>query len=259
MKRFFAIAIAGLVAVLTLGACACKKSSAPDRLSAEEILQLPKSSGIEGEWFYWPKSFSDVWDRYHDLAPSAAVKGKAISVKYYCGFESYDNCTLIEFQIDEVIDEYNTASLKSGDIITVASCSCIDFQTYGGSKYDAFYEYLSEKTGLDIHDIESYKAAREAYSTKDAASHKFELIPKKGVEYVFAMSSEFAYPLQSGESYTMFVLLTDPRFAFGQECYFSQYIFPLNEELSYEKLNEKYGFRIETFGSINEEIADMFK
>ena len=260
MKKFFAISIAGLAAALMFTACTGKNAPDSERLSAEEIMQLPKSYGIIEDRIFEPKSFSDVWNRYDGLAPSAVVKGKATSVKYYLGFDShYDNCTLVEFQLEEVIDEYNTAALKPGDRITLASCSQIDFKTNDGIPSDAFNEFFSEKTGLDIHDAESFKAARKEYITKDAASHKFELIPKKGVEYVLTMSSEFDYPLQEGESYTAFVYLTDPLFSFGQECYFGTYVLPLNEELSYEKLNEKYGFRIKPYLSINDEIAAMFK
>lgn len=260
MNKLTKLSAALLAAALMFTACTGKKAPDPERLSAEEIMQLPKSYGIIEDRIFDPKNFSDVWNRYDDLAPSAVVKGKATSVKYYYGFDSdYGKCTLVEFQIEEVIDEYNTAALKSGDVITVIPSSFIEFKTNDGRTSDACYEYFSEKTGLDIHDPESFKAAREAYSAKDAASQKFELIPKNGVEYVFAIASEFDYPLQDGESYTMFVSLTSPKFGFGQDCYFSQYVFPLNEELSYEKLNEKYGFRIKPYLSINDEIAAMFK
>lgn len=258
MKKLAKLSIVLLAAVLALSVCACKKSSEPDRLSAEEILQLPKSH-IEGDWFYRPKSFAEAWARSLDIK-AAVVKGKATSVKYYYGFESAYDCTLAEFQIEEVIDEYNTASLKPRDVITIASRNYIGFQPNNdSSSSDAFYEYFSEKTGLDIHDHESYQAAREAYSAKDTASQKFELIPKKGVEYYHSLFTEFAYPLQNGESYTMLVTLEKPKYGFGKECYGEWFVFPLNEELSYEKMNEKYGFRIEPFGSINEEIAAMFK
>ncbi|MBR4434993.1 MAG: hypothetical protein IKS90_02725 [Clostridia bacterium] len=262
MKKLFAISIVTLAAVLTLGAYACKKAPEQGTLTAEEILQLPKSYEMGEQWFF-PKDFSEVWNYHNGYNPVAVVKGTAISVKYYLGFDdNYDDCSLVEFQIDEVVDEYNTAALKPGDVITVIPGTYIIFKPNNGNTSDAHIEFFSEKTGLDLHDPEAFKAARAAYlanSSEDTASHKFELIPKKGVEYEMVLATEYMYPLQSGESYTMFVPLADPRFAFGQECYFSQYIFPLNEELSYEKLNEKYGFRIETFGSINEEIAEMFK
>ena len=261
MKKFFAISIAGLAAALMFTACTGKKAPETERLSAEEIMQLPKSYWMDDRVFF-PKDFSEVWNHYDGYKPAAVVKGKATSVKYYYGFETEYRCTLVEFQIDEVIDEYNTAALKPGDVITLSSSSYIEFTTNDGIPSDAFCEFLSEKTGLDIHDRESFQAARDAYSAKsakDAAAQKFELIPKKGVEYVFAMSSEFAYPLQEGESYTMFVYATEPMFAFGQECYFSTYVHPLNEELSREKLNEKYGWRLKPYLSINDEIAAMFK
>ena len=257
MKRFIILSIVLLVAALMLTACTGKKAPEQETLTAEEILQLPKSH-IEGDWFYWPKSFAEAWARSLD-SKAAVVKGKATSVKYYYGFESKYNCTLIEFQIDEVIDEYNTASLKPGDVITIASRNYIGFESGEEVSSEGFYDYFSEKTGLDIHDLESYKTARKAYSAKDAASQKFELIPKKGVEYYHSLFTEFAYPLQNGESYTMLVTLENPKYGFGKECYGEWFVFPLNEELSYKKMNEKYGFRIEPFGSINEEIAEMFK
>ena len=259
MKKLFAISVAGLAAALMFTACTGKKAPDPERLSAEEIMQLPKSYRID-DMVFFPKDFSDVWNRYGGSKPSAVVKGKATtSEKYYYGFETEYRCSLVEFQIEEVIDEYNTAALKPGDVITVSSGPYIGFKTNDGRTSDACLEFFSEKTGLDIHDPESFKAARAAYSAKDAASNKFELIPKKGVEYVLAMASEFDYPLQDGESYTMFVSLAEPIFTFGAEGYFGTYVLPLNEELSYEKLNEKYGFRIKPYLSINDEIAAMFK
>ena len=261
MKKLTKLSAALLAAALMFTACTGKKAPDPERLSAEEILQLPTSYGMDDRVFF-PKDFSDVWNRYDGRAPAAVVKGKATSVKYYYGFETEYRCTLVEFQIDEVIDEYNTAALKPGDVITLSSSSYIEFTTNDGIPSDAFCEFLSEKTGLDIHDRESFQAARDAYSAKsakDAAAQKFELIPKKGVEYVFAMASEYVYPLQEGESYTMFVSLAEPLFTFGEEGYFAEYVLPLNEELSYEKLNEKYGWRIKPYFSVNDEIAAMFK
>lgn len=258
MKKFFAISIVGLAAALMFTACTGKKAPDPERLSFEEIMQLPKSYGMDDRVFF-PKDFSDVWNRYYGLDPAAVVKGKATSVKYYLGFELEYRCSLVEFQIEEVIDEYNTAALKPGDVITVSSGPYIGFKTNDGRTSDACLEFFSEKTGLDIHDPESFKAARAAYSAKDAASNKFELIPKKGVEYVLTMSSEFDYPLQEGESYTMFVSLAEPIFTFGAEGYFGTYVLPLNEELSREKLNKKYGWRLKPYLSINDEIAAMFK
>ena len=258
MKKLTKLSAALLAAALMFTACTGKKAPEPERLSAEEIMHLPKSYGDNDIWF-WPKDFSEVWNHYDGYKPAAVVKGKATSVKYYYGFEIEYRCTLVELQIEEVIDEYNTAALKPGDVITLSSASYIGFKTNDGRTSDALKEYFSEKTGLDIHDRESFQAARAAYSAKDAAAQKFELIPKKGVEYVLAMASEYVYPLQEGESYTMFVSLIEPIFAFGEECYYEEYVLPLNEELSREKLNEKYGLRLKPYLSINDEIAAMFK
>ncbi|MBQ3850265.1 MAG: hypothetical protein II747_07425, partial [Clostridia bacterium] len=199
MKKITSLLLICLAAVFMLSGCNVGKTNEPDRLSAEEILALPKGYGTADRVFF-PKNFSEVWERYKSPTYSASVvKGKAVSVKYYFGFEQEECCTLVDFQIEDVIDEYNISALKPGDKITIYSESHITFTDKG------VCDFFSEKLGIDLPDDTAVNAAREARRERgdhDAASGMFELVPKKGVNYLHNMVFKDDYPIQEGDSYT---------------------------------------------------------
>ena len=258
MKKITSLLLICLAAVFMLSGCNSGKTNEPEKLSAEEILALPKGYGTADRVFF-PKNFSEVWERYKSPTYSASVvKGKAVSVKYYFGFEQEECCTLVDFQIEDVIDEYNISALKPGDKITIYSESHITFTDKG------VCNFFSEKLGIDLPDDTAVNAAREARRERgdhDAASGMFELVPKKGVNYLYNMVFKDDYPIQEGDSYTMLVY---PRKLelhdyYMEESYYALYIMPLNEELSYENLNEKYGWNLKPYGEIYKEIAALFE
>ncbi len=258
MKKITSLLLICLAAVFMLSGCNSGKTNEPDRLSAEEILALPQSYSI-ADRFFFPKNFSEVWDYYKSPYYNASVvKGKALSVKYYLGFEYDECCTLIEFLIEDVIDECNTAALKKGDTITLYTQSYILF-----ADEDAICDFYSEKLGVDIPDAAAINAAREARrerGDRDAASGMFELVPKKGISYDYNIFKE-DYPMQEGDSYTMLVCSrkTNSSNYYVEESFFPMHIMPLNEELSYENLNEKYGWNLKPYGEIYKEIAALFE
>ena len=252
MKKITSLLLICLAAVFMLSGCNVGKTNEPERLSAEEILALPQSYSIADKLLF-PKNFSEAWDYYSPPYFSGSViKGKALSVKYYLGFDREECCTLVKFQIEDVIDEYNNADLKQGDTITLYSDSHIIFQ----DSDNGIYEFFSKNMGMDIKNAEELRAARKA----QAASGMFEFVPKKGGSYIYNLAYE-DYPMQEGDSYTMLVLYRNPekhRY-YKEESYCTLYIMPLNEEMSYEKINEKYGWNLKPYGEIYKEIAALFE
>lgn len=60
-------------------------------------------------------------------------------VKYYYGPEDEACCTLIDLQIEDVVDEYNLAQFKPSDTVTLYTSSSILIED------ETLYDFLSAK------------------------------------------------------------------------------------------------------------------
>ena len=248
MKKLVKLALV-LLAALMLAVCACKKAPETERLSVEELLSLP---AIIGE------SDRVIFKHISEIAEYATfVKGTAVSVKYYLGLDSDECCTLTDFRIEEVIDEYNCYSVKPGDTVTILSYNSLNF-----ADVSEHIKFMAEKTGLDIGGAitvqEAIAAHKERGENKTAAL--YEVVPTKGVDYRWYIESEASCPLLEGESYIMALCLAMSKTNeyYQKTCYFAAFFTPLNEELSYEKLKEKYGWNL-VHDPVDAEIAALFK
>ena len=247
MKKLFAISIAGLAAVLTLGACRPTVQPVSDGLTYEQILDLPKVPAAEKRFPY--DSFLDQWDSCkkwnNDMA---VVKCEVLSVDYYYWRDTDEpyaaGHTMAEVRVNEVIDDYNTAQVEPGQILKIRQNSYIGFETD-----EDMFAFFSENLGKTVTNIEELDAA---------GGGEFKLVPEEGVDYVYFMSSS-EYPLKAGESYTMFL------YGFYESDGSLQYygagnIMPLNAETSVTEFAKAYGFKLyPDVIKIAEEIAEMFK
>ena len=246
MKKLFAISIAGLVAVLTLGACKPTVQPAADTLTYEQILDLPKVCADEKRFIY--DNFLEVWDLCENVNNNlAVVKCEVLAVDYYYGRTVHHlmkGHTMAEVRVIEVVDDYNTAQVKPGQIVKLRQFNYIDFENVEDD-----IAFFSENLGKPISNLEELDAA---------GGVAFKLVPVKGVEYRYHMSAN-EYPLKAGESYTMFI---DAQYAKDGsiEYYFTNYIMPLNSKVSVTEFAKEHGFvYYDDVLKIAEEIAEMFK
>ena len=246
MKKLFAISIVTLAAVLTLGACACKKVPEQETLTYEQILDLPKVYGSEKRFPY--NSFLEQWNSTIMWNNDVAVlKCEVLSVDYYSlrntrvGSSGY---TMAEVRVIEVVDDYNTAQVKPGQILKIKQLNCIAF-----SEAEDELAFFSEKLGKTITSFEELDAAGDL---------EFKLVPVKEIAYEYHMP-ENEYPLKAGESYTMFI---NARYAEdgSVKYYRPDNIMPLNAKTSVTEFAKEHGFvYYDDILKIAEEIAAMFK
>ena len=247
MKKFFAISIAGLAAFLMLGACKPTVQPVSDELTYEQILDLPKVDAAGKRFPY--DSFLEKWNSCrawnNDMA---VVKCEVLSVDYYywrdMEREETAGHTMAEVRVNEVIDDYNTAQIKPGQILQFRQNNYIEFET----DEDTF-AFFSEKLGKTVTNIEELDAA---------GGGEFKLVPVEGIDYVYHMP-ENEYPLKVGESYTMYI---SARYAEdGSVKYYRPgNIKPLNAKTSVTEFAKEHGFvyYVDSL-KIAEEIAEMFK
>ncbi|MBR4434963.1 MAG: hypothetical protein IKS90_02570 [Clostridia bacterium] len=248
MKKLFAISIVALAAVLTL--CACKPTVQPvsDGLTYAQILDLPKVINpaydpIIFDSFLEEWNSSKAWN--NDMA---VVKCEVLSVDHYYWYdtdaEHMAGHTMAEVRVNEVVDDYNTAQIKPGQILQIRQNNYIGFETDEDS-----FAFFSEKLGKSISNIEELRAA---------GGGEFKLVPVEGVDYVYHMP-ENEYPLKAGESYTMYL---SARYAEdGSVKYYRPgNIKPLNAKTSVTEFAKMHGFMYyPALLKISEEIAALFK
>ena len=244
MKKFFAIAIAGLAAILTLGACKPTVST----LTYEQILDLPKVQSLEDEHMIY-NSFLEKWNDVkgwnNDMA---VVKCEVLSVDYYfwhdVGRKVTAGHTIAEVRVLEVVDEYNTAQIKPGQIFKIRQNNYIGFENVEDK-----YPFFSEKLGKTVTNIEELDAA---------GGGEFKLVPVKGINYKFHMPFN-EYPLKAGDSYTLFLY---GYYAHDRSLvyYGASNIMPIETKTSVTEFAKQHGFKYyDDELKIAEEIADMFK
>ncbi|MBR4434992.1 MAG: hypothetical protein IKS90_02720 [Clostridia bacterium] len=248
MKKLFAVSIIGLAAVLTLGACKPTVQPVPDGLTYEQILNLPKVCPTDDYRIIYGsflEQWNDVKGWINDLA---VVKCEVLSVDHYYWYDTDDEHmaghTMAEVRVNEVVDDYNTAQIKPGQILQIRQNNYIDFET----DEDTF-AFFSEKLGKSISNIEELRAA---------GGGEFKLVPVEGVDYIYHMPYN-EYPLKVGESYTMYL---SARYAEdGSVKYYRPgNIKPLNAKTSVTEFAKEHGFvYYDDILKIAEEIAAMFK
>ncbi len=248
MKKLFAISIAALAAVLTLGACKPTVQPVSDGLTYEQILDLPKVRPADEDRIIYD-SFLEQWNDVkgwnNDLA---VVKCEVLSVDHYYWYdtdaEHMAGHTMAEVRVNEVVDDYNTAQIKPGQILQIRQNNYIGFKTD-----DDAFAFFSEKLGKTVTNIEELNAA---------GGGEFKLVPVEGIDYVYHMPYN-EYPLKTGESYTLFlygIYDSDGSVKF----YGAGNIMPLNAKTSVTDFAKEHGFIYYADSlKIAEEIAAMFK
>ena len=248
MKKLFAISIAGLAAVLTLGACKPNIQPVSDELTYEQILDLPKVC-VGDECRITVDNFLELWNFCVRACPDrAVVKCEVLSVDYYLERDTDTKCTdghtIAEVRVNEVIDDYNTAQIKPGQTVQIRQNNYIFF-----AEAEDKFAFFSEKLGKPITNIEELDAA---------GGGKFKLVPVEGIDYKYHMPKN-QYPLKEGESYTMFI---SARYADdgSVKYYCPDNIMPLNAETSVTEFAKDHGFEYyPDVLKIAEEIAEMFE
>ena len=248
MKKLFAISIVTLAAVLTLGACKPTVQPVADTLTYEQILDLPKVRDPA----YDPIIFGNFLEKWNFCREwnndMSAVKCEVLSVDYYfwrdVGCKETAGHTIAEVRVLEVVDEYNTAQIKPGQIFKIRQNNYIGFENVEDK-----YPFFSEKLGKTVTNIEELDAA---------GGGEFKLVPVEGIEYKFHMPTD-EYPFKAGDSYTL--LLYGCYTPDGNIAYYDAgSIMPMDIKTSVTEFAKMHGFMYyPELLKISEEIAALFK
>ncbi len=249
MKKTILCLIALILAVSCLAGCKKTEPASENRLSPQEIMALPKVQGGESQRSKYA-SFTEPYADHekHGRTP-ALVSAEVLSAKYYIEWNQEEGreypFAVYEIRITGVQEEYNAMGVKVGDILHAFQESSVDYISL-----EDRLAFFSEKTGINIVDLES---------RKEAESGVFELIPQKGYEYRYYLN-ELECPMQAGESYTMYIMDLDLPSVNGNSIYPCIYVCPMNSGKTLAEYAKEHGFSLPSdIIAISEEIAEMFK
>ncbi len=178
----------------------------------------------------------------------SAVAVTVLRVRYYLAFDSedliFDGFSVVEMRIDSVSPQ-NDAGLKEGETVAVKDDAYLLF-----SEDEDFLAFFEEKTGIDM------KKATEA-DVRNIGDAVFELIPRKGTEYVFRYRPN-GMLFRENERYTLALIRFDGETpGYSGDLYTAFFILP--ESVSQEELSD-FGMKPDPdILTKSEELRDLVK
>ena len=198
-------------------------------LTYEELLDLPRAYGnpryrID---YYWT-----LQDAFEDYTDAFVASLDILSVKFYYGWDysrTGTGYTIVEARINSVLDEYNTANAKPGDIVQIYQSSYIVF-----SERKDLYAFFSKKYNTTISGDAAFM------ELKEREEGFFRIIPEKDKEYVYHIAED-EFPFKVGESYTMLCAFGGNKLnEDGKPYAYGSYICPVKRDMNLINIAERY-------------------